>query len=656
MKKIIFIFLLVAALPMLGADTGEDLIKKKQEASEKTQEASKSTVGKFTSNAIREYVKIRNDDGTFNEQDTGRTLTLDPAIINMSVALRQSLSIESEDTDAVPALEREYFNKLELYKPIFDSPALRALSDAPLILNIDDHDQESAYKSFKEKKKRGGFASPYEVLVSVIHRAITVDHIADFIDLVQLLNIQILLDATIDVYAHYFANEVWREMMYPSSEKSTHMVESLSPEINNAVAQAFLNNHAWVRNYVLQRVPFTRIDDVSSQLVPLADNRLLSLAGRDLQLWDLASPPHLINETDHFSATIEPIFTMAVNQNAQFVLVAMHPGPDFIILRKLNLKDLAVIDEDYPYLVASKGEPERLWFTADGTKIITQTYDDGRLVQDAAMREHVLAHPINFFITNVDSNGMDSQRVEWPTKVVSMAFYPGNPEDSRDAWIVTDGEAPHTVRLWELNGQAIPVHFDYTMKVTALTISADGRWIVSGAFDGSIEIWDVRTGEKLTSAPCIINTGDEGFAPTNAISQLAVNAAANKIIAIAKNGSTHLCTIEKLGNAVLKVSDAGRLLPARSGYNARHDTAVFSSDDKQLITGGLSVGSGPKSTIKIWNMEAIDTMLHILSNLTLQQLLLLDALVRKQVAVGDLPPALQGIYNELPAALRDLFR
>src|ERR1700761_1160812 len=108
MKKIIIIIAILISLPGLAADIEWGMPVK------------------FTVNRIKEFKKVPQGNGIFNEVDTRRTIQLDPAILNMCATLRQSFAIDSAASRSLPKLESEYFNKLELYKPIFESPELLA--------------------------------------------------------------------------------------------------------------------------------------------------------------------------------------------------------------------------------------------------------------------------------------------------------------------------------------------------------------------------------------------------------------------------------------------------------------------------------------------------------------------------------------------------
>jgi WD40 repeat protein len=65
--------------------------------------------------------------------------------------------------------------------------------------------------------------------------------------------------------------------------------------------------------------------------------------------------------------------------------------------------------------------------------------------------------------------------------------------DSR--WLVTAGSADNTARLWDLSAKdpaANPVVLrGHEGPVTAVAISPDNRWLVTGSADKTARLWDL---------------------------------------------------------------------------------------------------------------------------------------------------------------------
>ena len=90
-----------------------------------------------------------------------------------------------------------------------------------------------------------------------------------------------------------------------------------------------------------------------------------------------------------------------------------------------------------------------------------------------------------------------------PLKTVAL------PDKTRGLELMPDGKsglvivsskdsAPSTVELWDLeNGKMRQKFSGHKGSPTSITLSSDGKRMVSGAFDKSIRIWDVATGKEL---------------------------------------------------------------------------------------------------------------------------------------------------------------
>jgi WD40 repeat protein len=678
MKKIIIIIMILISLPCLAADRAE-----------------KKEPFKFTSDRIKEYKLVNGD-----KRDTQRTIKLNSKIINMMDLLRQSFILGAAPSRSLPGLEETNFKLLEKYQSIFESPELLALSDAPLVPNEEDDmkEYEEDYAKFKDEKKRGGDTSPYAALVALVHRAIACSDLPEFIGLASDLKVQILLDAAIDAYAGSCTAAIWQEMntLVSSAPKAPEYVditsyinagstyvtvaqelraagnlkdagdnivlatnefkkaiekllppivpvkESLNPYVDNLVAQAFLEDSSVINNGSLKRMAVRYLDSSSRFLIPLLDNRLISRFGSGwVELFDLASKKKIAQ----FDGS-EPYSAIAVSSDAN-VLITTTRSAHGIAIQQWNANDLTPIDRGPNELnvIAELGENayagvEFLSFTSDGKKIITSTYFRGREGQS----------PIALFITTI---GGDSRRVEWPIKYGKMAFYPGAKENSRDAWIVTNGEKPHTIRQWELDGKEMPWQFDYRKPVTALAVSKDGRWIISGSTDGYIEVWDAHSGKKLSQDISQSNETELKRLANFGITALALSYDNKRIATVSRDGSVDLFTIEQQSDRRIKVNHAATLIDARSQFrmaDPESATIAFSPDDKKLVF------SCPSNSIEIYDMHDIDTVLSATKLLTLHQALLLNALVRGQVTVSTLTRQLKLIYDEFPPELKALFK
>jgi WD40 repeat protein len=133
---------------------------------------------------------------------------------------------------------------------------------------------------------------------------------------------------------------------------------------------------------------------------------------------------------------------------------------------------------------------------------------------------------------------------------------------------------PGEVRVWDVKGRERFVFRGHADFVTALAFSPDGWYLVSGSLDGTIRLWDVRSGQEVA-----ILRGQ-----LHPVTDLAVSPDGKRV---ASTGATPLFPDE---GGVLKIwdraADTGVLtLQTASAI----DAVVFSPDGKRLFTAGNGV-------------------------------------------------------------------
>jgi WD40 repeat protein len=175
--------------------------------------------------------------------------------------------------------------------------------------------------------------------------------------------------------------------------------------------------------------------------------------------------------------------------------------------------------------------------------------------------------------------------------IASVAFSP-------DGQTLVSGSFDKTIKLWNLKtgklSRTLTGHSDF---VHAVAISPDGQTIVSGGggmevnTDKTIRLWNLKTGKLLrTLAGHSQGVSSLVIAPDG---QTLVSASYDKTI--------------KLWN--LKT---GKLLYTLTGHSSWVRSVAISPDGQTIVSSGGSAENNTDNTIKLWNLKT-GKLLHTLS-------------------------------------------
>jgi WD40 repeat protein len=152
--------------------------------------------------------------------------------------------------------------------------------------------------------------------------------------------------------------------------------------------------------------------------------------------------------------------------------------------------------------------------TPDGKRVVTGTEDGLARVWDAATGQvlFTLQGPTPLPIFGAGLVGLlSSLQLQGPLLAAS-ALYTGRTGHTGPVWAITatpdgrlvTGSADRTARVWDANsGRQLLLPFMHneevsTNEVTALAISANGQWLVTGSGrTGGVNLWDAASGRRL---------------------------------------------------------------------------------------------------------------------------------------------------------------
>jgi len=180
------------------------------------------------------------------------------------------------------------------------------------------------------------------------------------------------------------------------------------------------------------------------------------------------------------------------------------------------------------------------------------------------------------------------------TPVWSVAYSPDG-----KTLAVADGplDTPGTVTIWDLATRKVKATLDgHDRGVATVVFSPDGTMLASGGWDGTIRIWDVRTGEQRHLLAGLSGVTELAFSPDG------------KLLASAGEGN-----VVTLWDALAGTEDS-RLTDLRWPVQS----VAFSPDGTLLVTGGGTLDNRPggKGEVKVWDV-ATRTVVRSLEGHTL---------------------------------------
>ncbi|XZN92415.1 MAG: WD40 repeat domain-containing protein [Microcoleus sp.] len=168
-------------------------------------------------------------------------------------------------------------------------------------------------------------------------------------------------------------------------------------------------------------------------------------------------------------------------------------------------------------------------------------------------------------------------------------------ETPERTWIVS-GSWDHTVKVWDLRtGQELRTLRGHNTSVLSVAVTPDGKKVISGSADNTIKVWDLETGQQL------LNLTEH----KERVNALAVTPDGKKIVSGA--GKSTLLGGASSDNTI-KIWDleTGQELFTLDGHTAIINAVAVTPDGRKVISA-----SGDAS-LKIWDLQTRE-QLHTLT-------------------------------------------
>ena len=162
------------------------------------------------------------------------------------------------------------------------------------------------------------------------------------------------------------------------------------------------------------------------------------------------------------------------------------------------------------------------------------------------------------------------RRLEGHTGPVSAVALTAN-----GLWALS-GSSDKTLRLWDLNsGRCLRTFESHTDEVTSVSLSADGRWALSGDEDMTLRLWDLSTGECSRTL--------EGH--TDRVGSVALDADGRWALSGGEDKTLRLWDLS-----------TGKCMRTLEGHTDSVDSVVLTADGCRALSGS---GDG---TLRLWEL------------------------------------------------------
>lgn len=152
---------------------------------------------------------------------------------------------------------------------------------------------------------------------------------------------------------------------------------------------------------------------------------------------------------------------------------------------------------------------------------------------------------------------------------------------SPDGQYLVSGAEDKTVKVWDMHSRELKHSFQgHELDIYSLDFSSDSRFIVSGSGDGKTKIWNMETGL------CDYTLGNEEIGPKEGVTSVAISPDGKYVAA----GSLD-CVVR------LWDTQTGKFIENFKGHDDSVYSVAFSPDGKTLASGSLD------RTLRLWDLS-----------------------------------------------------
>jgi serine/threonine protein kinase/WD40 repeat protein len=288
-----------------------------------------------------------------------------------------------------------------------------------------------------------------------------------------------------------------------------------------------------------------------------------------------------------------PVFAVSFNRDAKYVIAGFKDGKSRVFETSTGRADLMYVGRLGPVRCISCSDAGNFVITADRGDSIEVWHRDGKEIHllpgkakgvvCAAISRNGKQVVCSFSDKRLSVRDVESGKERVLLTMDSIAPVRALSFNGDGTWIM--GRAFKTAYIWEAaTGRTLQTFNGHVSFVNAVSVSEDGKLLVTGSLDKSIKVWDTATGnEKLH-----IDNG----AP---VLSAAITRDGKWIVSGGQDDKA-----VKVWNAL-----TGRRVATLNGHSSGISCVSISRDDKKIVSGGFDGG------VRTWNLDAVVTQAQL---------------------------------------------